>query len=135
MAFDITSIEVSDTVDIEIMNPATGEPLIGEGGKPVTVTVYGPGSKPFAAAQSAASNRNVKRLRQKGKLETTPEEDAASKASFLTTITSSFNNFTYKGLENGPDTFRALYLDLKMGWLTEQVNTGAGDWASFTKAA
>lgn len=133
--FDIKALAVDETAVIEINDPRTGEPLMGDEGKPCSVTVFGPGSKPFAAAQSAASNRSMKRLRSKGKLETTPEEDAAAKASFLTAITQSFNGFTYGGMENGPDAFRALYLDPSLGWLTEQVNAGAGDWSVFSKAA
>jgi 3-hydroxy-3-methylglutaryl CoA synthase len=135
MTFDISSLAAGDTFEIEINDPRTGEPLLGEGGKACSVTVFGPGSKPFAAAQSAASNRAMKRLRSKGKIETTAEEDAASKATFLTAITQAFNNFSYKDGEQGPDMFRACYLDGAMGWLTDQVNTGAGDWANFTKAA
>lgn len=135
MSFDIKALAVDETATIEINDPRTGEPLLGEGGKPCSVTVYGPGSKPFAAAQSAASNRAMKRLRSKGKIETTPEEDAATKASFLTAITQSFNGFTYGDMENGPDAFRALYMDPALGWLTEQVNIGAGDWSVFSKAA
>lgn len=130
MSFDISSMAAVDTIDVEIMDPRTGEPLIGEGGKPVTVTTNSPGSKAFASAQSKASNRALKRLRSKGKLETSPEEDAATKASFLTEITVSFNNFTYKGGAQGPDMFRACYLDGGMGWLTDQVNSGAGDWGN-----
>lgn len=135
MSFDISAMAADETFDVEILNPKTGEPLIGDEGKPCTVTVYGPGSKPFAAAKSAQSNRNIRRIRAKGgKADTTPEEDAAAVASFLTAITVGFNHFTYGGAD-GQDMFRACYLDAKMGWLTDQVNSGAGDWGNFSKAA
>jgi len=135
MSFDITSIEVADTFDVEIKNPTTDEPIVVDG-KPLTVTVCGPGSKQFKAAQSVQSNRNMKRLRTKGKIETTPEEDAAATASFLSACTVSFNGFDYKGMAaNDRETFRACYLDPKMGWLTEQVNKEMGDWSNFTRAA
>lgn len=128
--FDISSLSAEDTITIEINDPRTGEPLIGAEGKAVSVTTHSPGSKPFAAAQSKAANRTMKRLRTKGRADTTPEEDAAAKASFLTEITVSFNHFTYKGGEQGPEMFRACYLDGAMGWLTDQVNVGAGDWGN-----
>lgn len=135
--FDIATLAADETAVIEINDPRTGEALIGDGGKPCTVTVYGPGSKAFAAAQTAASNRAMKRLRQKGaRADTTPEEEASAKATFLTAITVSFDGFTFNGGDpKSADTFRALYLDGRMGWLTDQVNTGAGDWSSFTKAS
>lgn len=150
--FDVADIEVTDTFDVTINDPKTGEPILvggneivdpetGEtikvGGEPLTVTVYGPGSKPFKAAQAAQSNRNMKRLRARGgNAETTADEDAADKAAFLTACTVSLNNFTYRALPPGEkSTFNALYSDPKRGWLTDQVNRAMGDWANFTKAA
>jgi hypothetical protein len=135
MSFDIASLSAKETIDIEIKDPRTGEALIGDGGKPCSVTTHSPGSKPFAAEQSKASNRAMKRLRAKGKSDTTPEEDAAAKAGFLTGITVSFNNFTYKGGAQGPEMFRSCYLDSAMGWLTDQVNVDAGDWGNAVGAA
>lgn len=148
--YDVSTVEVSDTFDVEILHPKTQDPMIvgGEttedpetgakkttGGKPMTVTVFGPGSKVFKAAQSVQSNRAIARFKAKGKGESTPEEDAANTARFLSACTVSFNNFGYKGMEAGREMFRALYLDPKMGWLTEQVNKEMGDWSNFTTAA
>lgn len=133
--FDIAKLAAQDTFDIPVLNPATGEPLLGEGGVACSVTAYGPGTKPFAAARSRASNRAMKRLRARGKTDTTPEEDIAATAEFLKDITVSFNAFTYGEGEQGPDMFRACYMNTAMGWLTDQVNSGAGDWSNFTQAA
>lgn len=149
--FDIAEMEVADTFEVVIEHPKTGEPMLvggtevtdddGEttivGGVPMSVTVYGPGSKAFRAARSAQSNRNMKRARQRGgKVETTDDEDAADTAAFLSSCTISLNNFGYRGLDpSNKETFRALYLDRKMGWLTDQVNKKMGDWGNFTKAA
>lgn len=151
MSFDISTIEVSDTFDVTLEHPKTKEPMLvggqeiddGEGGtktvggEPMTVTVYGPGSKAFKGAKAAQSNRNMKRARASGgRVETTADEDAADTAAFLSAITVSLNNFSYKGLApNERETFRALYLDRKMGWITDQVNAQAGDWGRFTQAA
>lgn len=133
--FDISAKAVVETADIALIDPATGEALLGAEGQPCSVTVYGPGSRQFAAAQSIASNKAVKRLQAKGKTDTTPEEDDASRAAFLSAITVSFNAFDYKGLHQERETFRALYLDRSLGWITDQVNRGAGDWANFSKGS
>ena len=134
--FDISAKAVVETADIAIIDPNTGEALIGADNQPCSVTVYGPGSRPFAAAQSVASNKAVKRLQAKGKADTTPEEDEASRAAFLSAITVSFNAFGYKELPaDDRETFRALYLDRSLGWITDQVNRGAGDWGNFSKAS
>lgn len=138
MGLDISKFTAAETIDVEILDPGTGEPLIGDDSKPCTVTVFSPGSKPFAAAKSAAGNKALKRLRRRGGADTTAEEDIASTASFLTAITKSFNNFAYKPdqfAEGGAEMFRACYLDLGMGWLTGQVNSGAGDWGNATKSS
>lgn len=132
---DLSTMVAVDTIDIEINDPRTGEPLVGEGGKPCSVTVDSPGSKEFAAARSVASNKAIKRLRSKGKADTTPEEDAASTADFLTRITRSFNNFTFNEADpTSKDTFRSVYLNPGLGWLTDQVNQGAGDWGNALKS-
>lgn len=134
--FDISSLSASDTIEIEIDDPRTGEPLIGDGGKPCSVTVHSPGSKPFAAAQSRASARAIKRLRAKGRIDTTPEEEQAARATFLTEITISFNHFSFRGGDaTSPETFRACYSEPAMGWLALKVNDGAGDWGNALTSA
>lgn len=135
MSFDISTKAATETCDVPLIDPATNEPLIGDGGQPCSVSVYGPGSRQFAAAKTASTNRAMKRFKAKGKADTTPEEEEASVASFLTAITVSFNGFGYKGLPNEPATFRQLYLDRSLGWITDQVNQGAGDWGNFSKAS
>lgn len=147
MSYDVSTFEVSDTFDVIINHPKTDDPFMVDvevddekSGKatvkkPMTVTVYGPGSKPFKAAQSVQSNRAMKRLRSKGKQDSTPEEDAADTAAFLSACTVALINFNYKGGPDDRETFRALYLDPKMGFITSQVNKEMGDWSNFTPAA
>lgn len=134
MSLDLANFIATDTLDIEINDPRTGEPLIGDDGVVVSVTVHSPGSKEFAAARSEASNRAIKRLRSKGKTDTTAEEDLASTANFLTRITVSFNGLRFGDAE-GKELFRSVYLNPGLGWLTEQVNVGAGDWGNSLRAA
>jgi hypothetical protein len=158
--FDLSSIKVSDTFDVEITHPRTGSPLLAPGdvvtdeatgqpaidpatnepkrgpGKPVTVTVYGPGTAVFAKAKAAERARSLAKLRRKGtSKDDTPEEEAEATAAFLSSCTKSFNNFNYHGLPNDEQGFRACYADPKMGWFTQQVNAEMGDWANFTTSS
>ncbi len=145
--YDISSIQVSDTYDIEVINPGSGEPMTtpmetvtdpasGETrkvpGKPLTITVYGPGSKTFKAAQAVSQRAHVDTFKR-GKSKETPDQTAARQSRFLASCTVSFNNFGYQGMEPGFEMFRQCYLDPKMGWLFEQVNQELGDWGNFTK--
>lgn len=146
--FDVADYEVKDTTDIVLNHPETGEPFLvkigeeddGKGGvrpvmKPMSVTVYGPGSKEFKAAQ-AVSQKTFNATFHRGKSRETAEQQIARAAAFLSACTVSFNNFTYnKGDPRERETFRACYKDPKRGWITEQVNSEMGDWANFTQAA
>lgn len=136
MTFDISSLASDgDTFEIQIINPKTELPLLGDGGRPVSVTVYNPGTRAFQQAKAKQENRLLNRIKRKGKMEETAEEKAEGLADFLTTVTVSFNNFVYGGMEPGPAMFRACYLDPRIGWLPQQVNNDLGDWANFTKSA
>jgi len=136
--FDVSTVQVADTTEITINHPRTGEPFMvdtAEGKKPMTVVVHGPGSKAFKAAQ-AVSQKTYSATFHRGKSRETPEQQEARNATFLSACTIEFRNFSYKGMAaNDRETFRALYLDPAMGWLTEQVNAEMGDWANFTQAA
>lgn len=132
-SFDISTIEVTDTFEVEITHPATDEPMTADG-TPMTITVCGPASAQFKAAHAVQNAKITKRLRS-GKTDEDADVLAADKAAFLSMCTVSLNGFNYKGETDGRETFRALYLDPKMGWLTDQVNRQMGDWSNFTRAA
>lgn len=134
MSFDISSRAAADTFDVVIIDPGTGKAMPGEGGKPCSITVYGPGSTANAAANAAQNVRATERLRTTGSATMTADEDLVETAEFLAAITHSFNNFDYKG-QTGPEGFKALYLDRQLGFITKQVNVGAGSWGNFTKAS
>lgn len=136
--FDVSTVQVADTTEITINHPTTGEPFLvdtPEGKKPMIVVAYGPGSKAFKAAQ-AVSQKTYMATFHRGKSRETPEQQEARSAAFLSACTAEYRHFSYKGMPaNERETFRALYLDPAMGWLTEQVNAEMGDWANFTRAA
>ncbi|PTR17504.1 hypothetical protein C8R31_101668 [Nitrosospira sp. Nsp2] len=129
--FDISKLAVNETTDIHLRG-ADDEPLVAENGKPMTITVNGPGTKAFAKAQSARNKATIERFQRKGKnkADTTLEETAE----FLAAVTVSFNNFQYLELE-GYEQFKACYLDTKIGFIAEQVNKELGDWSNFTKGS
>jgi hypothetical protein len=131
MSLNIASKAATETAVITIIDPETSEQLVNDNREPCSVTVYGPSSKPYLAAQAAHNAKNIKRFRAKGKAETSPEEDIADKAAFLSAITISFDGFDYNGKADKA-AFHACYSDPGLGWLTNQVNAGAGDWSNFT---
>lgn len=132
MTFNIASKRAIDTAKIKIIDPDTGEQLIGEGGKPASITLHGPASKTHIAAQAAYNSREAKRFQAKAGEESTPDEILESKAAFLADITVSFDNFNYEGMTDGPEAWKACYADRGLGWLTNQAERKGTAWANFT---
>lgn len=102
--------------------------------KPIAVNLYGPGSKQHAKAQAAQENRMIDKLKRKGKTEQTAEQKAAEKADLLADCTASFENMEYEGLA-GADLAKAVYADISIGFIADQVARHIGDWSNFTKAS
>lgn len=111
---DISKFELKETADIHLRNPIDGELLYDDDGEtPVSVTVYGVGSK--------ADRRERSRIDGKMKKATEEEREAA----FLGAVTVSFNGFEYPG---SPEE---LYADPAFVWLRDQVAMGRKVYANF----
>lgn len=132
MAFDITKTAVEETAVLELTD-ANDAPMLDDKKKPLSITLYGPGSEDFAKAEAKRQNRLLERLKRKGKTDLSPEEQRAEQAEFLASITISFDGFEYPpaGQAKGKDLFRALYNDRSVGFITDQVQRFVGDWANF----
>ena len=98
------------------------------------VSVYGPGSKEYQAAQTKVSNRNMNRLQKRGKFEQTPEEKQKEQAQFLADITHSFKNVDYDG-KTGRDLALAVYGDTSLGFIADQVADHVKEWGNFSQAS
>lgn len=131
---DIKRFAIEETGTIELRG-ADDSPLIGDDGQPMTVTVYSPGSKPYARAQAAQSNRLIDKLKRKGKMDQSAEEKALEQAAFLVGCTKEFSaNVGYDDLI-GESLFKAIYSDTSVGFIAEQVVKYLSDWGNFTTAS
>lgn len=129
---DIRKFAVGETGVVNLRG-ADDEPMIADDGKPMTVTVYGPGSKPYARAQAANHNRMIDKLKRKGKTEQTAEDKAREQAEFLAGCTQSFSpNIEYDGLA-GDALYKAVYADTSLGFIAEQVGKHIAEWGNFSK--
>lgn len=104
----------------------------GDETKPMRVTVYGPGSKTYAKVQAANHNRMIDRLKSKGKAKATPEEIATEEAERLAKLTKSMENIEYGDLQ-GEEMFAAIYADISIGFIADQVRVHIGEWGNFSK--
>ena len=130
---DIRRIAVEETSTLNLLD-ASEAPLYDGKDKPVSVTLYGPGSKTYAKAQAARNNRIMDKLRKKGKADQTAEQIAIENAEFLSACTISMDNLEYDKL-TGDALFKAVYSDISIGFIAEQVGKHLGDWANFSKPA
>lgn len=131
---DIRKYAVEETSVLHLQS-AADEPLYGDDKQPMTVTLYGPGSKAYARAQAAQQNRLIDKLKRKGKTEQTAEEKAREQAEFLAACTKEFSsNIEYDELK-GEALFKAVYADTSVGFIAEQVGKHIGDWGNFTNAS
>ena len=130
---DLRKIAVDETSTLHLTDASDN--LLYEGkDKPVTVTVYGPGSKAYAKAQAARNNRMMDKLRKKGKAEMTAEQTAIENADFLAACTVSMDNIDYDKL-TGEALFKAVYSDTSIGFIAEQVNKHLSEWSNFLSKA
>jgi hypothetical protein len=128
---DIRKYAVEPTSKLHLRD-ANDELMYTEEGKSVTVNLYGPGSKQYARAQAAQNNRLLDKLKRKGKSDQTAEQRAAESSEFLADCTESFENLDYDNL-TGRELFMAVYADVSIGFVADQVAKYISDWSNFTK--
>jgi len=130
---DIKKFAVEPTVRLHLRD-ASDELMYAdkEKTKEMAVNLYGPGSKQYERAQSNQSNRMVDKLKRKGNANQTAEQKREENAEFLTACTAGFENVEYEKLE-GEFLAKAIYTDISIGFIADQVAKTLGDWSNFTK--
>ena len=131
--FEITTLAAKDTFVLELLN-ANDEPLKDAEGKPLSVTVYGHGSKAYTKAQAARTQRMLDRMAKKGKVKLNAQEQTEENAEFLAACTDSFNGWQYKGSADAA-AIEAAYKDPTIGFIADQVGKAIGDWANFMNSS
>ena len=132
---DFKKLAVEETSVLHLRG--ADEELLYEGGdtkKPVTVTLFSPGSKTYAKAQAGRNNRMMDRLKKKGKSDLSADDTTQENAIFLTACTQAMTHVELDKLE-GEALFKAVYADTSIGFVGEQVGKHLGDWANFTKGS
>ena len=129
---DIRKFAVSETGIVNLRD-ASGSLMYGDDKKPMTWTVYGPGSKQYAKAQSARQNRYIDKLRRKGSSEETAEQKLREQIEFITVCTKECStNIQYDGL-TGEELHRAVLSDIKLGFILDQLGGHLGEWGNFSQ--
>jgi hypothetical protein len=130
---DIRKLAVSPTAALHLRD-AAGQLIYADGdaAKPVIAHLYGPGSKQYAQAQAEQNNRMMERMRAKGKVTITAEQKTQETAEMLAACTASVDNLQYGELA-GAAAVQAMYADISIGFIADQVAKYIGDWENFTQ--
>lgn len=124
--FDLSQFETTDTATLTVLNPKGDELLVN--GEPVTITLYGPGSRQFVNAKYKLDNANQARsiAMLRGKTaKNAAEEMRQQQAEFYAAITVSLDNFPIEG------GALALYMNPKLSYITDQVEKFISDTENF----
>ena len=135
MTFNILHRRVADTASIELTD-ADGAPLLDDDGNRLTVTLCGPGSKTWQAADAERNRRQAARAeKHRRKIASSIADNRrADEIDFLVAITVSFNGWVYPGeFPSNRDMFKAAYSDDGIGYIRDQLSTEGNDWSAFRK--
>lgn len=125
VAFNVVDFEARDIAWLEVQNKKDDGPLLFNG-LPVRIEVRSPGTKEAMSSQHKIDTANTAKTfaAMRGKTaKDTVEGNLAQRADKLEAITGQIENF--------PVSARDLYLNPKLGYITEQVVKFHGDWANF----
>lgn len=130
--FNIESLSLSETTELQLRHPATDELLFADEAqtKPIAILVYGKGSKKYRNAILAVQNRHLKRSKTKEKV--SAEQLREEGIDLLVACSDKAINFDYKGAPvDSAAAFRELYNDPAFDWIKDQVDAGLGDVENF----
>lgn len=129
MEFDLSKYELEDSAVLTVQNAKGDDDLIGaDGVNPVTIELYGGGSRQMVKAQHKAAQAAQLRLQQmvRGKVDKKAAENADQEmVDKLVICTKVINNFPVPAAD--------LYGNQKLGYITRQVVKFLDDDANFAK--
>lgn len=135
MPVNIMTKRVAEVSDLPVKN-ADGSPMIDDDGKPVTATVFGPGTKIWQVAHAAMQRKSIKRTREaKGKWEASVDNSEEDTIEFLCEITKRFNNLEFPDVQGDKETVRAVYSEPKLGFIRDHMVEDSKSWENFMKAS
>lgn len=131
MNFDVSQFELEETAVLTVQNAKGTDDLLVNG-QPVTITLYGSGSRQAVKAMHRAGQQQALRLQAlvRGKVSKVAAEEADQElAEKLVACTASISNFPIEG------GAQALYSNPKLGYITKQVVKFLDDDANFAKGS
>jgi hypothetical protein len=130
LLFDVSQFEIEDTAVLTLKNLKGDDDLLA-GGKPVTVEVYSPGSKPGVRALHKSGRASQMRLMRTMRGEIDNKDAARAEEERVEKLV----GFTKSISQNFPIPPADLYANPKLNWITKQVEDFIQRDANFSKAS
>lgn len=140
MAFDLSTLDSKAASEagttIEIISPATGEPLLDDG-EPVTITIIGIDSAKLRGIARKLNDRRMTDIRKGKNADFDSEVADEEKAKLYAAATIEWEGIALDGsvLECSERNAKKLYSDPRFPWLVEQIDKAIADRQRFFKTA
>ena len=120
----------SNTIEVELKHPITGEALKNDDDTPMTITLYATHSKEYKGVMHEQTNRRLKVAGKTGKVDITSEELEENTLEVMAKATKSWD-LTFSG-EKPELTFEAAKnLYEEVFWIKDQLDEGISNSMAF----
>jgi hypothetical protein len=123
----------SETVEVKLVHPNTGDKLKNDDKTDMIITVYASHSKEHKAAMHEQTNKRLKTMQSGKKAPFKSEEIEESTLALLSKITASWD-ITYNGEKPKLTVPKAKELYEEVFWIKDQIEEAMADSLDFTKA-
>jgi hypothetical protein len=123
----------SDTVEVTLKHPNTGDTLKNDDKSDMTITVNASHSKEYKAAMHEQTNKRLKAMQSGKKQEITAQDMEEAGLTLLSKITAEWN-ITYGGEKPKLTVAKAKDLYDEVFWIKDQIEEALADSLDFTKA-
>jgi len=123
----------SDTVEVKLVHPNTGDQLKNDDKTDMTITVYASHSKEYKSAMHEQTNKRLKAMQGNKRLDFKSEEIEDATLTLLSRVTASWD-ITYGGEKPKLTVAKARELYDQVFWIKDQIEEALADSLDFTKA-
>jgi len=120
----------SDTIEVEIKHPITGEALKNDDGTPMTITLHATHSKEYKSVMHEQTNRRLKAAGTTGRVEITSEELEENTLEVLAKATKAWD-LTFGGQKPKLTVDAAKELYTEVFWIKNQLDDGVSNSMGF----
>lgn len=130
----IDLVPTSDTIEVKIVHPNTGEPITNDDGSQMEITIFAPHTKEYKSQIYTQAQERMKKKKGASSLsDFSFDELEESSIDLFVNVTKSWN-ITFEGKQPRLTKAKAKEVYTKVFWLKPQVEEAIANYVDFTKA-